>query len=467
MLPKKPFILIPVENQIRELDAKLLLACIAANRGFSSVIGSKREIETQISSFARGVYLAKSLQHGHRKFFRVARQLGHEIVAWDEDALVHLPAEVYYSRRLSPASLECVSHLFAWGEDNAALWRQYPEMPAGVPIHVTGNPRIDLLRDEIQPFYLNKVQKIREKYGNFILINTNFNHVNAFSPIRRLFLPVERPGEEPKFGRAARGMTREYAEGLRDHKQAIFENFKKMIPALENAFPDYTIVVRPHQLESEDIYLQIAKGCQRVRVTNNGNVVPWLMACKALILNGCTTSVEAYAIGVPSISYRAVVNDDYDYGFYRLPNKLSYQCFDFEELRQNLGEILAGKRGVLDNDESKAVIDLHLAAMDGPLACERIVDALEKVLADMMASPKPPFNDRLTGWYKVTKRRVRRQSKSRRAGSHKSMEHHQKKNPEISIQDLCDRIARFQQLLGEDRKLRVKQIHAKLFRIKP
>ena len=36
MTSKKPVLLIPVENQVRELDAKLLLACIAARRGLPS-----------------------------------------------------------------------------------------------------------------------------------------------------------------------------------------------------------------------------------------------------------------------------------------------------------------------------------------------------------------------------------------------------------------------------------------------
>ena len=42
---KKPVLLIPVENQVRELDAKLLLACVAARRELVSIIGSKRKIE--------------------------------------------------------------------------------------------------------------------------------------------------------------------------------------------------------------------------------------------------------------------------------------------------------------------------------------------------------------------------------------------------------------------------------------
>ena len=81
-----------------------------------------------------------------------------------------------------------------------------------------------MLRLELQPFYEDEVEKIRKKYGNFILINTNFNHVNAFFPAQNLFRPADNPGEAPQFGKAAVGMSREYAEGLRDHKQAIFED---------------------------------------------------------------------------------------------------------------------------------------------------------------------------------------------------------------------------------------------------
>jgi surface carbohydrate biosynthesis protein len=361
--------------------------------------------------------------------------------------------------------MACVTHLFAWGEDNAELWRQYPDLPAGLPIHITGNPRNDLLRPEIQPFYQNDVKKIRDRYGAFILINTNFNHVNAFSPIRRLFQPADKPGEPPKFGRAARGMTREYAEGLRDHKQAIFEHFQKMIPELEKAFPDYTIVVRPHQVESQDIYLQIARACQRVQVTNTGNVVPWLMACKAVILNGCTTSVEAYAMGVSALSYRATVNDNYDDGFYRLPNRLSHQCFDFEELKQTLKKILAGEFGAGDGDERRALIDHYLTAREGPLACERIIDVLEKTAEGMSKIPLPSLRDRLEGWFKATKRRVRRRSKLRRADANKSLAHHNKKNPEISLDEMRARVARFQEVLDDAGQVKVEQIYNTLFRI--
>ena len=303
----KPAFLIPVENQVRELDAKLLLACIAARRGLPSIIGPKREVEFRIASFPRSIFLSKSLRIGNRKFFPISRQLGHEIVAWDEEALVHLPPEIYFSRRLSPAGMNYVSHFFAWGDDNAELWRQYPNLPADKPIHVTGNPRNDLLRTEMHSFYEDDVNNIRRAYGAFFLINTNFNHVNAFYPGQNLFQPQTEPDKEPKFGQAARGMSREYAEGLRDHKKSVFEDFQQLIPALEKSFPDHTIVVRPHPTENQEIYHKIADRCQRVHVTNEGNVVPWLMSTRAIIHNGCTTGVEAYVMRIPAISMMSMM----------------------------------------------------------------------------------------------------------------------------------------------------------------
>jgi surface carbohydrate biosynthesis protein len=458
-------LLIPVENQVRELDARLLLACVAARRQITVIIGPKRDVESRIASFPRSIFLSKSLRIGKRRFFPVSRKLGHKIVAWDEEALVHLPSEIYFSRRLSAVGMHYVSHLFAWGEDNAELWRQYPDLPAEMPIHITGNPRGDLLRPEIRVFFQKDAEEIRNTCGDFILINTNFNHVNAFHPAQNLFQPVKEPGEKPRFGQAARGMSREYAKGLRDHKQAVFSDFQQLIPALEKAFLEHTIIVRPHPTENQEIYRQIAAQCQRVQVTNEGNVVPWLMATRAVIHNGCTTGVEAYFMGLPAISYRATVNDYYDYGFYQLPNRLSYQCFDFDELRETLGKILVGEIGVAGGEEREALANNHLAAKDGPLACERIVDVLQTMVGSTSQMDKPPFRDRLEGHFEAAIRRVGRSFAPYLPGSHKSPKFERHRYPEISIEEVRLRIERFQRVLSDNGELQVYQIGKRLFRI--
>jgi surface carbohydrate biosynthesis protein len=465
MDPAKATLLMPVENQVRELDSKLLLACIAARRGFASLIGFRREIHFHISSFPPGIYLSKSMTAASDSMFQIMRKLGHEIVAWDEEALVHLPPETYFSRRLSPVAMGFVSHMIAWGQDNAELWQQFPQLPDGTEIHVTGNPRNDLLRPEIRLYYQKTVEELVERYGSFILINTNFNHVNAFYPGLNLFVPNDKPEGDPRRGRAAKGMTREYAEGLRDHKQAIFEKFQQLIPDVEKAFPEYNIVVRPHPTENQEIYHQIAAGSERVEVTNEGNVVPWLMAARALIHNGCTTGVEAYVMGVPAISYRATVNEIYDYGFYRLPNLLSHQCFDFEELSTTLGKMLTGELGAAGGDERKILVRQHLAALDGPLACERIVDVCEKIMARQSEIAKAVLLDRLKGHFLATARTLKRKIKARLPGSQKKPEFHRHRYPQVSLEEMRTQVARFQQVLGDNSKLQVELISDQFFRI--
>ena len=467
MPDQKPLLLIPVENQVRELDPKLLFVCVAAERGFSTVVGSRREMEFNIDAFPRSIYLSKSMTIRSLLFFRVANKFGHEIVTWDEEALVHLPPDTYFSRRLDPNSIRYVSHLFAWGPDNAELWRLYPHLPAGIPIHITGNPRSDMLRPELRSFYDDEVEQLRSKYGDFILVNTNFNHINAYGPDMNLFKPVKRPGQNPAFGRAARGMSRSYAEGLRDHKQAIFDHFKKLIPELAKAFPETNIVVRPHPTESHEVYNKIASQFERVHVTNEGNVVPWLMATKSLIHNGCTTGVEAYMMGVPAISYRAVVNDDYDCGFYILPNKLSHQCFDFEQLKSLLKKIFNGEVGAADGDERQALIQHYLAAQEGPLACELMMDVINSISAKLPSADQIPLKNRLGRWALTRGLHLAKGIKSSLPGSHNRPEFQRHRYPGISRKNLFAKLAQFQQLRGYKRELKVEQISNVMFQISP
>ena len=456
-------LIIPVENQVRELDPKLLLACIAARRGFTSVIGSRLEVDFRIASFPRSIYLSKSMTARSIKMFRIMRQLGHEIAVWDEEALVHMQPETYFTRRLSPQAIKYVSLLFAWGQENVDLWRQYPDLPENLPIHITGNPRGDLLRPRMLGYFDKETAAIRKSYGDFILINTNFSNVNAFVPSLNLFLPGNKTNDTPKFGRAAVGMSREYAEGLRDYKQAVFEDIKGLIPKLEKAFPDQNIVVRPHPTEDPRVYHEIANKCTRVKVTNEGNVIPWLRAAKALVHNSCTTGVEAYMMGVPAVTYMATRNEYYDDGYYRLPNSVSYRCFNFEELRVTLARIIAEEIGALKGDGHQELINYYLAAQQDRLACERIVDVIEKIMGGRAELPMPAWYARLTGCYRSNWRRLIKWYKSHQPNSKYRPEFQRHRYPDLSLYELQKRISRFQQVLGDKNEIRANQISRYVF----
>jgi hypothetical protein len=202
-----------------------------------------------------------------------------------------------------------------------------------------------------------------------------------------------------------------------------------------------------------------------VQVTNEGNVVPWILASEAVIHNCCTTGLEAYVMGVPAISYRATVNDFYDLGFYRLPNLLSHQCFDFNELHSTLGEILAGKLGPADGAERLELLNHHMVALDGPLACERIVDTCEQILNDEAELREPVLRYRLNRWCIAKGLGLVNRYKSYLPGEFNKPAFQRHRYPGISIKELGARLSRFQDILGYSEKLKVEEISDQIFRI--
>ena len=468
MRKNKQTLLIPVELQVRELEPKLLLACAAAMRGFTAMIGPRREMHFYLHAFPKSIYLSKSTTNASKNVFRYLEKMGSQIAVWDEEALVALPPKLYYRHRLSPVSMSYVSHLLAWGEHNAKLWRQYPNLPHGIPIHITGNPRGDLLRSELRGYYESDVKALRAKYGNFILINSNFAMVNAYHTDMNLLMPGSNPGDRPILTRRAKsmGLDRDYAEGLSAYKQAILDSFIELVPSLAQAFPDYTIVLRPHPAENQSIYHRLEESSERVRVINKGNVVPWLLAARALIHNGCSTGIEAYALGTPALAYRRSTQEQYDNDFLQLPNALSHECFSFEELKGTLQQIFKGQLGVAGGADRRALLESHLAAQSGPMACDRILDVAQQIVEEMLRVPDPTIFDMLKTRVWSNRRRLKKRLRGYRANmSHNRADFLKHRYPSISLEEMRQRVGRFQQLLGHKEELNVEQFATQFFRI--
>ena len=372
-------IIMPVENQVREMDAKILLSCVAAERGFPVLIGSRAYIHFKTASVPRGVYMAKSMKDRSIRMFKLLRQNGHDILAWDEEGLLREPDVIYHRWRLSAVAMRDIALLTTWGEDNARAFRDFSGYE-NTPIKVTGNPRIDLLRPELREFYRPEAEAIQNRYGKFIIINTNFSKVNHYYPdLGELKQAAE--GKKP-------GKIDPYDAGKGRHKLAIFEHFKKMLPTFCDRFSNYTIVLRPHPSESHKPWLDVAKDHPNLIINNEGNVHPWLMAAKVVVANGCTTLVESAILGATGVNFEPEVADEYDFAITR---NVSHRAFTEEELLDTVGAIVAGEMGPLDYSVRKAAMEPHIAALEGRLAADRIVDVLEEAGYLEKQPPRPLF----------------------------------------------------------------------------
>lgn len=446
---KRPLI-IPSETQAREFDAKLLLAAVAALRGFSVVVGSRTEIHLRIASLPRGIYVANNVRKSSERMFRIMKNLGFEIVAWDEEGLVTYSPEYYLGKRVSDEAIGRTSHFFAWGEEHADVFRSRQKY-SSIPIHVTGNPRVDIMRPEFLPYFHDEVERIRERFGRFVLINTNFGALNHFVPNLSIAVSPSSPH-----------VTADFGAGVNAHRYKIFSRMQALVPYLAERFPAVNIVVRPHPAENHEPWHAAASGHDNVHVVHKGNVIPWVLASSALVHNGCTTAVEAFVLRKPAVTYRPVIDERFEIN---LPNNLSYPTRNDDELCAALSQILDGKLGPCDGPEYWRCAQQNIAALDGPLASDRIADVLEKMEERSRGGINPGIVRYVQGWLQATGRARSKRANAGKPGHKNNTEYQRQRFPGLALAEARDRLDCLARQSGRFQGLQMEELGENIFRI--
>ena len=355
----KPLVIIPSENQTREFDAKLLLACELAQRGFEVVVGARHEIHNKIARFRPGIYIAKDFRKPSERILKIIAGLGHHIVAWDEEGLVQPQPQLYYERRWSLPAIKNVKEVFAWGPANERLMLGAPSWP-GIKIHRTGNPRLDLLRPELRGFYDAEVAALRNQHGRYILFNSNFA---SFNPAITSIAPVM-------------GNTGTAKSPYLTWRGTLFEHWKNLLPHIAEALPEIAIVVRPHPAEAHALWRDIARPLPNMKVIHDGSAIPWILASEVLLHSGCTTGVEAFFLGKPAISLRPnsplAVDQD-------MPDLLSEMVETEEQLLAALKQRFQNPTTYVASAKQVNAASEAAFGQKGPLAVELIADVIETI----------------------------------------------------------------------------------------
>ena len=449
MSQTKPLIL-PVETQVREFDAKLLLACVAAERGIPAYIGFQNRIRDRITTLPPGIFIAKGFASKKAKIMGILTGLGHEIYAWDEEGLVHQPPEIYYDRRLSKKSLQYLSGLFAWGDDYKKMVEDFPHYD-GTPIYCTGNPRVDLLRPEVRAFFDAAVEEIRDRLGRFILLNSSFGTST---------LATGNPTERQKGTAAEVRHSMSWWQGQLAYRVELFEHYRDMTGKLAAKFPDRTFVVRPHPAESLETWREYAAPYPNLTIEHEGNVTPWLMACDMMIHNGCMTGIEGALLGTPVIAYQPVRSELYDRP---LPNAVSLQCDTLEQLYDTVEAIALGNMSPNDPEATTTALADYLVDGKDRLSADRIIDVLQEKAAHGANGAMPPVAERLGAWCAAELRGLGKWIRSHRSNDIYSPWHQRQQFPELEVADVEEKIDRFRGVLGRFTNVKATAVQKDIF----
>jgi len=387
-------VFLPVLTKARELEARALQAAFLAKAGFRVVLGHKSFIDYRARFASNALYFCPSLIPLAEPRLRAFRRRGHKIIGWDEEGLVYPDPHWYFSNRVGQGPAGLCDALVAWGPASAQDWRQTLPDNAPDPLPI-GNGRIDLLREPFRRLHAQEAHTLRERFADYVLVNTNFDMVNhndgpgALLRKMRKSGRLENPRDEERFAQWER------------FRQAMFDAFLTGLPELHDALGNINIIIRPHPSESPEPYLKLAQGRSRLIVEPpRGTVIPWIMGSRAVVHNSCTTAVESFMLDVPTIAYEPSGLDTAMES--PLPNLLSIKAADWQEVAQHVREVFDAPHPGFGDSEQHAVARCYIGSIDGPSASEGLCAlalALDRNMPQCQLGAPPPLRQmrRLAG----------------------------------------------------------------------
>ena len=448
MKPGSKHLILPVETAARELDAKLLIALHAVQRGIHVTLGNKALLNLAIHTLEPGIYVSHNFNAGRNRIIGIARQLGHRVVAWDEEGIVWLNPESYRARRVSADAVKNLDELYVWGhEQQAALAPALHGMAA--KIKLTGNPRADLLRPELRNLYQPRADALKQEHGDFILINSNFGWINHAL--------AHGSGKNGAIDLSAIAIKSNFPLGYLQHRFAIYQEFVRFLPEIARRFAQRKIIIRPHPSENPAGWQEAAHGLSNVMVHYDGELVPWLMSASHIIHNGCTTAIETALLDRIAISFRPVHHAEYEIP---QPHRVSLEAKDTASLMEMLAT-----SGFTDNPpaDRRAALENMIVSATGPLSSHRIAEAVNELFEK--SGSLPPLWRRLQGHATARARRLEKYFSQFNSSAASNPAYYSHKFPPFTTQQITQRM----KILADQLNLRVpviQEVSDRIFQIR-
>jgi surface carbohydrate biosynthesis protein len=295
-----PILYLPLEVRNRELDSKMLLALFGIRHGFHVVIGQKWAMQECLPKAPPGFVLFKTMNGIDRIPVKRARQAGHYVVGLDEEAFGRQWSVEDLFSNVDANCIELVNLLCAQNEAQVAAIETGLDRPLK-SVRVTGNPRSDLYRGEFQTWYAQEAENLRAQHGSkLILVNSMSGNINPssrpFNLVVADLIHLTSAGHVPASLKRLRQVVAFEGEVLRQYPDVV--------SAIARAFPDHTIIFRPHPVEEVRFWEEKFRSLRNVRIVGTHSITTWLNAVEASVfVAGCTTGLEAVMANVPAIRF--------------------------------------------------------------------------------------------------------------------------------------------------------------------
>ena len=278
--------LLPIETTSRELDYKIFISCLLAEKGSEVFIGSKSKIFYFLNCFESFTYLDKGFHFGNSEnIFNQLKKKKAVILSLDEEGAIDFSDGSALNKRYSPGLFNEVNKVYFWGK---AQFKKYGERSIDPKQSlITGHPRFQILKTKYRDIFKNRSDLLKQKYGKFILVNTNTSFGNHIKGDK--FVSDNYRNRFPKI------------DQIINQDKKKFEHICQTIQSISN-ISDIRIILRPHPEEKTDSYHNRLSHINSLEIVKEGSVIPWISASSSVIHSDCTTAIESIMLGKDTIS---------------------------------------------------------------------------------------------------------------------------------------------------------------------
>jgi len=308
---KTKWLFLPIETEVREWDAKLLIANEAAKHGYSVVFGSRKMIKF-LNYFPKGILLYKDSEALVYDIFKRYRDRGGYVAVHDEEGFVQFNDADYIDTRLDFLTLKEIDLYLCWGSHQQNVIDNFKaKYNSNLVTENVGHPRIDLLRSN------NSEQNQKLEVHNKILINTKLSAFNIIDKDKgNTFIKLL---EAHKMIKSKDDLA--FYNGYIEYEKKLFYLYVELIKSIASSMKTKKIMIRPHPSEDARVWIDLLKEYSNVVVEKSNSVHHWISESDLIIHTGCTTGIESVIMGKYTIAYIPFVDDRYKID---LPNQVSH-----------------------------------------------------------------------------------------------------------------------------------------------
>ena len=282
-------IVMPIETMDRELDVRILLAALIFKTQVSTgkvsiVIGHVVTIRHLVRFLKKGIYFGKHLfaipRFGDKeRVYEPLKRRGFSIIHLNEEGGVWPGGKREWVKEMDnaedPKVLAEDDYLLEWGSLQFDYYSGLGDFP--VNIINTGHPRFDMYKPPYRWLLEKGANKIRQRWGKFILINTSVSWANnvmggaEFSLLRPTDIIQKIQIKEC------------FIFKIGASRRVFLAHIVDLANKMSVAFADKTIIIRPHPSENITFYETVFKGIENVVVQQAGPSPEWILAAEYFI----------------------------------------------------------------------------------------------------------------------------------------------------------------------------------------